>query len=77
MNSRNMVSDLQELGFEWKVIKSSIFSSILEITYRGETFQVSNKERHIIWSVIRTKLRNLGYSDSDVKLARQIMTANG
>ena len=77
MDSKNIVSDLQKLGFEWKVTKSFMFSSVLEITYQGETFQVSNKKRHPIWSVIRTKMRDLGYSESDVKSIRQIMTSYG
>ena len=77
MDSKSIVSDLQKLGFEWKVIRSFKSNSILEISYQNRTFQVSNKERHIIWSVVRTRLRDLGYTELQAGKARQIMTAYG
>lgn len=71
------MADLHHLGFEWKIVKSFKTCSILEITYQNEVYRVSNKKPAIIWSVIRSKLVDMGYSYNDARLCRDIITANG
>jgi len=77
-NSPEILADLKRLGFDFRTNrKTKHYKNSLEIYYDGQWYFIGDRNDNlIIWGIVRTKLRDIGYTKSELIFARQVIIAN-
>lgn len=75
MQSNEIMRDLHDLGFKFRTVDDK---SRVEILYRDRWWRLYNRQdRMMIMAIVRTELRDLGYTESDVRAATDVVRAGG
>ena len=75
-NSVAIVSDLDRLGFSFRITGKRLNS--IEVMHDNRIFRCYDRnENRLIWAIIRSSLRDIGYTETDLQAVRGAILYHG